>query len=337
MVEMETLIARARTDMVPLPIVLDADVLHRNVDYCLRTGYTPRVLEAASMSYTLVTGVVVFATSRVQGEVERQLVEIAQRREVALEDVTHLWETLFLPRIRFVEVSEKDIDDRRVDEVAALHGADAPTAALAVMLAPCVVLTDNRKHFAPLGIADTRTDVIAVNANELARYYGSMNAMTLVPTVTGAMAVEGSKKVISTIGREAAVVIALLLIGAGVVLWLSEPGGRIRERAKKLAREIGPPLAEAATRALVLTEEMSALAIDPPSSECGLRFIARILATRQTMLSTAEISRRLLENGYRFEGAGSHATHTRRWLLSQRCFVEQQRGHWTLGYHAAGV
>ena len=79
MVETETLIARARTDMVPLPIVLDADVLHRNVDYCLRTGYTPRVLEAASTNYTLVTGVVVFATSTVQGEVERQLVEIAER------------------------------------------------------------------------------------------------------------------------------------------------------------------------------------------------------------------------------------------------------------------
>ena len=177
--------------------------------------------------------------------------------------------------------------------------------------------------------------MIAVNANELARYYGSMNAMALVPTVTKAMAVEGSKKVISTIGREAAVVIALLLIGAGVMLWLSEPGGRMREGAKKLAREIGPPLAEAATRALVLTEEMSALAINPPPSECALRFIAKILATRQTMLSTPEISRRLLENGYRFEGAGAHVTHTRRWLLAQRCFVEQQRGHWTLGYHAA--
>lgn len=176
--------------------------------------------------------------------------------------------------------------------------------------------------------------MIAVNANELARYYGSMNAMTLVPTLTGAMVVEGSKKVVSTIGREAAVVIAVLLIGAGVMLWLSEPGGRMRENAKKLAREIGPPLAEAATRALVLTEGMSALAIDPPPSECGLRFIAKILATRQTTLSTAEISRRLFEKGYRFEGDGSHATHTRRWLLSQRCFVERQRGHWTLGYHA---
>ena len=151
MVETEALIGRAQTDMVPLPIVLDADVLHRNVDYCLRTGYTPRVLEAASTNYTLLTGVVVFATSRVQAEVERQLVEIAQRRGVTLEDVRQLWEKLFLPRIRFVEISAEDIEDPRVDEVAALHGADAPTAALAVMLAPCIVLTDNRKHFAPWG------------------------------------------------------------------------------------------------------------------------------------------------------------------------------------------
>jgi hypothetical protein len=79
--------------------------------YRTTPGYTPRVLEAACMSYTLVTGVVVFATRAVQEELERQLVEIAQRREVALEDVTHLREKLFLPRIRFVEISEKDIED----------------------------------------------------------------------------------------------------------------------------------------------------------------------------------------------------------------------------------
>ena len=206
------------------------------------------------------------------------------------------------------------------------------------MLAPCVVLTDNRKHFTPLKIPDTRTDQIAVNANELARYYGGVNAIALVPTVTGAMAVEGSRKVISTIGQEAAIVIALLLIGAGVVLWLSEPGGQMREGAKKLAREIGPPLAEAATRALVLSDEMSALAIDPPSPpDSALRFIAKILATRQTILSTADIARRLMEHGYRFDDTGRQATQARGWLVGESCFVEQQRGHWTLGYHAAAV
>jgi hypothetical protein len=77
---------------------------------------------------------------------------------------------------------------------------------------------------------------------------------------------------------------------------------------------------------------MSALAIDPPASrDSALRFIAKILATRQTILSTAEISRRLMENGYRFDVAGTHAAQTRRWLLGQKCFVERQRGHWTLG------
>jgi hypothetical protein len=336
MADAEQLIARARTEMVPLPIVLDADVLHRNVDYCLRTGYTPKLLEAASASYSLLSGVVVFATARVREEVERQLVEIAEGRDVPLSEVTALWERLFLPRIRFVEMSDRDVEDSRVDEVRMLHDADAPTAALAVLLAPCVLLTDNRKHFAPLRIADTRTDLIAVNAKELAGYYGSLNAMALVPTVTGALVLEGSKRFVSSVGREMALVIAALFIGAGVVLWLSEPAGEFREGLKKFAREVGPPLAESATRALVLTEEMSALAIDPPAgNDSAVRMIAKILATRQTVLSTSEISRRLLEHGYRFTALGAHATSTRSWLMGQRCFVEQERGHWTLGYHAA--
>ena len=321
--------------MVPLPIVVDADVLHRNVDYCVRKGWTPSLLDGASMNYSLMTGVVLFATARVQAEVEAQLGEIAARRDVPHGDVVRVWNEVFLPRVRFVEISEHDLEDARIEQVRALHEADAPTAALAVTLAPCVVLTDNRKHLAPLGIRDAHTDRIALDAHELSHYYAGANAMALVPTITGTMAIEGSKKIISTIGREGAVLIALILIGAAVVLWRSEPGGRLRESARKLAREVGPPLAEAATRALVLTDQMSALAIEPPPPpDSALRLIAKILATRQTCLTTAEVSRRLREHGYRFADAASHATQTRRWLLQEGCFVERQSGHWTLGYHA---
>jgi hypothetical protein len=335
MTNTEALVARARTEMIPLPIVIDADVLHRNVDYCLRRGWTSSLLGGASTNYTLITGVVLFATTRVQEEVERQLDEIAARRGVTRKDVVRIWNEIFLPCVRFVEISENDIEDPRIGEVRALHDADAPTAALAIVLAPCIVLTDYRKHFAPLGIADAHTDTIALNAHELSRYYGSANAMTIVPTITGTMAIEGSKKVISAIGREGAVLIALVLISAAVVLWRSEPGGQLRESAKKLAREIGPPLAEAAARALVLTDQMSALAIDPPPPpDSALQCIAKILATRQTILTTTEVARRLHEHGYRVRGPETHAKQTRRWLVTQDCFVEQQRGHWTLGYHA---
>ena len=65
MTDTETLIARTRTDMVSLPIVVDADVLHRNVDYYLWKGWIPSLLDGASMHYSLLTGVVLFATARV--------------------------------------------------------------------------------------------------------------------------------------------------------------------------------------------------------------------------------------------------------------------------------
>lgn len=338
MSDAEALIAGARIDMVPLPVVVDADVLHRNVDYCVRRRFTPSLLAGASRNYTLISGVVLFATTRVQGEVERQLDEIADRRGVTCEEVIRVWNEVFLPRMRFVEISEQDFDDPRIEQVRALHNADAPTAALVVLLAPCLLLTDNRKHFAPLRLHHERTDRIALDANELSRYYGSANVMALAPTVTGSMAIEGSKKVISTLGREAAVVIDLVLVGAAVLLWRSERGGQLRESAKQLAREIGPPLAEAATRALVLADQMAALAIEPPAPpDSALRFIAKILATRQTILTTAEISRRLREHGYRFVGPEAEATQVRRWLLAQDCFVEHQRGHWTFGHHASSL
>ena len=335
MTDAEPSVARTRMEMLPLPIVVDADVLHRNIDYCLRKGWNPSLLDSASTDYTLFTGVVLFATARVQEEVESQLEEIAARREVAREDVVGVWNEVFLPRVRFVEISESDVEDPRIEEVRTLHDADAATAALAVLLAPCIVLTDNRKHFAPLGLRDTPTDTIALDAHELSRYYRSANLMMIVPTITGAMAIEGSKKIVSMIGREATALIALVLLGAAVVLWRSEPDGQLRQSAKHLAHGIGPPLTVAATRALDLTDQMSVLAIEPPSSpDSALRFTAKILSTRQTVITTADISRRLRERDYRFTGPQAQATQARRWLLAQACFVEQRRGHWTIGYHA---
>jgi len=77
--------------------------------------------------------------------------------------------------------------------VGELHAADAPTAALAVVLAPSLVLTDNRKHFLPLVSSARSTDESAVDAFSFSKLSSGANAAALIPTLAGAAVIEGRR------------------------------------------------------------------------------------------------------------------------------------------------
>jgi hypothetical protein len=320
--------------LIPLPIVVDADVLYRNVDYTVRQGWTGALIRSASPDYTLWSGVVLFATPRVLDEVERRLDTIAARQGVAPHDVRQVWNEIFLPRIRIVNLEEHLVDDPRVRAVRKLHENDAPTAALAVTLAPCLLLTDNRKHFRPLGISDRPTDEIALDAYALSTYLTGMNGTILISQLTGTAVIEGSKKVASSLGRNGTVIIALILLGAAYLYWRSEPGGRLRQSVKSIAREAGQPLIAAVENGLAVSDRVSALAIEPPDEpHPALHYVMYTLATQQTVMSTAEIVQLLRRGGYTFSQTGDYRTQTRAWLLKSECFFEMRRGRWAVGYH----
>jgi hypothetical protein len=326
-----------RRRLLPLPVVVDADVLLRNVDYVLRRGWRGALIESASGGYSLLTGVVLFATDKVVQEVERNLPKIAQHRRVLTADAFDAWEQV-LPILRIVEIDERLVDDPRVSSVRTLHANDAPTAALAVALAPCLLLTDNRDHFLPLGLPDQPTDEIAIDVHELSQLVTGANGAMLFTELTGAAVIGGSKKVFSRLGKDGAFLVALILIGAAFVYWKSERGGRFREGVASIARDAGPPLMRAIEDGLDLSDKISGLAIEPADGRpSAFRFLAQRLAIGQTTMSTVEVARYLSDDGYSFSQQGDYRTLVRAWLVQNPCFFELQRGHWSLGYHAAAI
>src|SRR3954467_7187439 len=158
--------------LFPIPVVVDADVLRRCVDYALRKGYLPALLGQASSDYSLMTGITVFATVQVADEAVRLLPDIARSREVSLQVVEETWDRFIVPRVRFVPTRDDMVSDRRVAEVRQLDASDAPTAALTSLLAPAVLATDNRKHFRPMGLVEAKTDEIARDVFALGEFGG---------------------------------------------------------------------------------------------------------------------------------------------------------------------
>lgn len=330
------IVRRDRWRVIPLPVVVDADVLSRSVDYAVRQGWEPAVVGRASGDYTSWTGVVVFATETVFEETLRRFPEIAAARSVPVEVVEQAWDDYFGARVRIVDVTDGLVDDPRVDGVRELDAEDAKTAELAVLLAPCVLLTDNRKHFRPFGLPDRDTTEVAVEVWHLGEFLQAMSVGTLPPRLAGLAVIEGGRALVRWLGRDGALLVALLLLGGAALAWRTESGRRVRaslgDALTKVAAEVGPGLSAAYEQGMAVADRLGAFAVEP-GEPSPLAVVARRLAVSQPIMTTAEIAYSLRMEGYGFTPASGHKTTVRAWLLANPCFWEMRRGNWTLGYH----
>jgi len=73
--------------LYPAPVVIDADVLIRDVQYAITAGHLPRRLRSASGEYSLFTGVSLFSTQQVFREAIRHFPDIAERAKVSETEV----------------------------------------------------------------------------------------------------------------------------------------------------------------------------------------------------------------------------------------------------------
>jgi hypothetical protein len=319
--------------LMPVPVVVDADVLIRNVEYTVRKGWAGALLGRASGGYSLSTGVVLFAAAPAGGEVIRHLPEVAERQGVDLQTVRATWNSLIVPSVRFVKLRNDAVSDPRIEGV---HPKDVPTAVLASLLAPAVLATDNRKHFRPFGLADEiKTDTVAIDLYAVGQYGTGVNSATLVPRLSGAMAVEGAMKVSAKLGNDVTALIGLVILGGLVLFFLSERGSSFRAKVGKAAQEHGPQLMEWMAEGIAASQRVGEFAIERVREPDALAVLARHLAVGQTMMSTAEVARELRQWGYSFRGEVRHEMATRAWLVRESCFHEFQHGHWSFGYHAA--
>lgn len=316
--------------MLPLPVVVDADVLLRDVGYAAGKGYLSALLGMASPGYTLITGVALFTTPRVIEEVVRHLPEVAHRTGRTENAIAEVWTTSILPRLRVVEVRDGAVVDHRVESVRAKHAADVPTAALAVLLAPAVLVTDNHRHFQPLiGSDPPRTVDLARDIYKIGATGSAMNGTILVTRLGWLATSEAARRLTRSMTRTQVALFGLAISGAlGLAVLSHNARGipsaltRIAERA---AAEIG--------RSAAASERIAGFRVErTASSSDALSDLSRLLAANRTTMTTTEIAGHLREHGYAFD-EGRHETATRAWLQREPGFVEVARGQWALGYY----
>ncbi len=127
-------------------LVLDADALLSSVAHQCSRGYRPRLLRVLESNSC--RG---FAPDHVYGEAYKGLVKFANEA-TSLGKLRRCFEERYLPHIRWVDTSIETINDARVALVIEQDLTDVPTAQLASLIAPCLVVSGD-KHLRRPGVA----------------------------------------------------------------------------------------------------------------------------------------------------------------------------------------
>lgn len=198
-----------------------------------------------------------------------------------------------------------------------------------------MLATDNRRHFCPFSLPDTKTDHVSIDLFTLGQLGAGARAAWLVPSLTGLATIEGSKRLIARVGPDTATLIGLTALGAAALFLSTARGKDLRTAVALAAAKAGPPIAELLAEAAAASERVHAFAVEPTGEPSALTVVARRLAIGQTSMATREIAQELRMHGFSFDSRLRHESAARGWLEAEPCFHEVQRGHWTLGYHVA--
>lgn len=232
----------------PLPVVADANVL---MDELLQRS---RREQPTHLGDALANGDArLFVVPPVIDEAARHLPDRARRRGDDLGDVNHLWDAEYRPYTRLVEIETHP--DPRVGAVAARDSADEPTAALAVLVAPCILLTHDQ-HFSALGVIGSQWLETVTAARQL-HLLDDASTAALFVTRLGWHALGAATQVI-TRSRFA----PLAGLAAGAVLGWALDATEFRARIRRAAVSAGELAlafagAQSAARTLVASQAVS--------------------------------------------------------------------------------
>jgi hypothetical protein len=245
----------------PIPTVLDTSCVRTGLHHQLRKGQLPASLYAAEQGR-----IRLFMEHETLIEAWERLPRFADQLDVPLVDLQGLFADHWLPLISVVKLPEglRRLDPRALD-VRELDPDDYPAAALACLLSPCIVLTGNHKHFAPLDVRVRTQGVDAVLA-VLDLHVGKIRfqAVAMVPAAPVYAVSAATRWAWERLGPLALVILGLAFAG-GVVLYRRQPPEQ-RETIKKAAAVVGEFLineACAAIEAVSESEERLATCVVP--------------------------------------------------------------------------
>lgn len=306
-----------------VPTILDADALLSSIRHHSLNDWPSRIARLSE------TGrLPVLASDHVYREVYKGLPKLAAGTGLAISVLRSCFETAYLPYIRWVSVARGYGHDDRVALVTDI--TDVPTAHLASLIAPCVVLSDDKSLRRP-GFAAQQWHEVAGSTAAVVETLSDQEGLVLavgLPTVGSVKAVTALSRRVQLPGWLGAAALA------GGVLWLLADS-----RRRQVVGQVFAPLMEEYTR--LHEEQQRALAdleevvLQPTQPEGPKQMIATVLARGNEPMLAADIHQALND---RFpEIARPALARVRQILAEEPEFQHVQRYRWQLGVRARAL
>lgn len=300
--------------------VLDADAILSSVDYQCRNGFRPRLPRLAGSRSSAV-----FAEDHVYGEVYRGLRKFSALTGIPEETMRGCWEDDYLPDIRWVETDGNGLTDARVAEVT--DATDRPTAVLASLIAPCLVLAEDKSLRRPGYAPDRWRDAAGHGTNLIAGIELQTGGTLLIGGPPAGIIVGGVK-----LGEKVGIPWwGSVLIMAGIVYLILRSPDRRRTISDNVlpALEVGMTLMEEAyAQERNATQSLKKVIFQPALPATSKQQVATVLARTREPLLAKEVQE-LIEVHY--EDEVPTVTEVRAILTSGSEFAQPERYRWQLG------
>jgi hypothetical protein len=310
------------------PVVVDANALASDAYYAAaHHGHSSLLLTASLGTIRLYTPMHIF------GKVYAQLDHPDYEPWTELrQEATRIWETQYLRLLRFVDVSDIEIDDPRVLATAMKDEEDEPVAKLAALLGPCVLLSQD-KHLRGLGAGGTDWRPIAVASRD-----AMMPTQAIVVAVIPASMVwSGVDSGVRLLRAQPAWRASVALGGVALVgglAWRLSKVNTWRDRFEALGNFIAAaadkiePLVDRYREAKAM---LRAGTVVPATASDPLNRVAWTLATSRPLL-ISEVSHVLAA---RYDAVQLSPRNVGQVLRGSSCFRQNVGGRWQVGFLAA--
>jgi hypothetical protein len=327
----DSLLLGSGGSLVRAAVVLDTKAVINSACHHVRHGCSGRLDQAILLCHL---GLVpLFAPHHVIEEVDEHLAERALQEGHDPVAVTHVWNQQLRPHIRVVDLEIRDHLDPRLRGVLATDPDDLSTAALALLLAPAVVFTDDAdlvdNGFASRAWWTEAAGDVLIIAMADGQVLGAI--IGVGTTITGIG--YGTVAVVHAVRRAPLVTITVavvVLTGAWLLLRRSRPG-RGRASFKELGTAAGTAWREMQESRQAAAARLPWVPIPTGRAPTLEERCARILARITGTLSAAEVHEQLRRDTAH---PAPSVAEVRAALRGHRAFVQVGRGRWQLGVPA---
>jgi hypothetical protein len=268
----------------------------------------------------------VFAADHVFGEVYAGFGRMAATTPTSAPEMRRLFEERYLPGIRWVNVDNVSLWDERI--AAVTDETDVPTAKLATLLGPCLVLSGDKSLRRP-GFAPSEWRPAAGHAVTVVEAGDSSEGMATVVGLPIYAGVAGTVKLGNRVGLPWFV--SLGALAAMLYLVFAEPRRRSAfwSRVGPVSEVILDHMAEEDRKAHVGRLGLMEAMYIPGSEPSARQMVAMVLARESEPQLAQEIHDRMSD--LFDERALPKVSEVREILRSGREFVQPERCRWQLG------